>query len=336
MKAKARKTQGGWQVEAPALPGFGDGEELEVLYLREGLLMLARPGILEEMKEKGQKEAGPQEKRKESPAAGAPAAAASSSPSPTKPRILSSTEAALVRRLTAIRFEERTVPSVAKKISVLEKKMLDGLVGRRLIEVFKNPKYKEGVYNISRELFNAVSMPEEEEKGAHAGGSGQAGAESGAAEKEKNRMGVAEKENGITKAAARTDIPFPVPTSRVSFQSQDAKVPLNSPLHLAKFGYMVLDSENEARAVMEGVKDVQKSDPVKGVRGFDRKYYVLRRSFMAQNQAKMLQRLEQGDANAETVSKDTGLSPTAVQVLLMILADDGEVLEKKRGMWGRA
>ncbi len=322
MKAKVKRGENGWLVALPPTCGLFENEELDVLSLRDGLLMLAREGVMEEMKEK--------EKNDEEAAKSPPIIRPSDSPSPIKPRVLSPPEAALVRKLTAIRFEERTVPQVAKKIGAIEKKLLDGLVARRLIEVFKNSKYKDGVYNISQGVFHAVSAQEGGEKN------------------KQETPGTLEVPFPVP--GARNELPGPAPRgppapsqrtqaaiSREPASSiADSKIPINSPAHLQRFGYMVLDNENEARAVMESVKDVQKSDPVKGVRGFDRKYYVLRRSFMAQHKDALLARLDAGDANSDTVAKDTGLSAAAASVLLMILADDGEVLEKKKGMWGRA
>ena len=54
------------------------------------------------------------------------------------------------------KFDPLEGACMAKGI-VIEKKVLEQLVARRLVEVFKNAKYKEGVYNISQKVYAAVA-----------------------------------------------------------------------------------------------------------------------------------------------------------------------------------
>ena len=297
MKAKVKRTGEGWQVLLPSITGFNDGEEADVLTLREGVFLVSRAGMLEQM----QKEHGAQ--------GVIPARAQAPSSNSV---MLKEAEVSLVHKLMDIRFQERSVPSTNKKLKANELALLEGLMERGIVSIFKNAKYKEGVYNIPRDVFRAVASPGEKQEGPARGQ---------VLARKEIFEGLAPVVSGVKESPARqTPVapasPAPAPMySRASLpQSEDGKIAVNSPAHLQKYGYMVLDNENEARQVMEGVQSVQKSDPVKGVRGFDRKYYVLRKSFLSQHQAPVLAILDGWDANSETVAKDLNITPTAAQV----------------------
>jgi len=282
-------------LPAGALEGFSGANEADVLILGPGTLLISKPGLLEERMRQEMK-----------------SSAGTNRPSLTKE------ESDLVRKLSAIRYEERVVPATQKRLNTGERTLLDGLVKRGVLIIYKSAKYKEGVYDIPREWFHAISQgadaptpssPRPVPTGPH---------EAASSARPSN---IASKPPDISR-------PMPI--------SSSANVPLNSVSHLQKFGYMVLDNENEARTIMESIKDVQKNDGVKGVRGFDRRYYVLRRSFMGQHQARVLELLEPGPAHSDTIAAELKLPPAAALVLLMVLADEGEVLEKKKGMWEKA
>ena len=337
MRAVIKRTATSGQITLPpaALAALSGGDEVDVWVLRKGVVLLTESGALERGDEK--KEGEEKEKiplagmasalksagRTPEPAYPMAAAMARNAPAPapaqkkSQPIILSSDETAVVRKLLAIRFEERTVPQVAKKIGAGEKKVLDALVTRRLIEVFKNSKYKEGVYNISQKVYEAVASP----------------------------MNGAAKEGGAepaNRAAPKYDIQNPetsknenMPAVASSVRSLDDP-PINSAEHLARFGYMVLNTESEAKMAMMQIQPMLKTDDVRGIRGFDKRYYVLRRSFLHQYAGLVLAQLDAGPATADKIAAALGLPSEAVSVILMIMADEGEVIEKRRGAWERA
>ncbi len=315
MRAAIKRTASSGQITLPpaALAALSGGDEVDVWVLRKGVVLLTESGALEGMDEKKGKE-----EAKEKNALTAPLPA---SPAPKPKSVLSADEVSVVRKLLTIRFEERTVPAVAKKIGAAEKKTLDALVARRLIEVFRNAKYKEGVYNISQKVYEAAAAPmnemakKEVMEPARSVGSEPA-----------NKTGVASAPLAFSSASARP----------LAYPSSSGAPPINSAEHLAKFGYMVLNTENEAKMAMMQIQPMLKTDDVRGIRGFDKRYYVLRRSFLHQYAGLVLAQLDAGPATAEKISEALGLASEAVGVILMIMADEGEVIEKRRGDWERA
>lgn len=315
MRATIKRTATTGQVILPpaALASLEGCDEVDVWVLRKGVVLLTESGALERWDEKKEGE-----KEKIPPAAGGPIKSADhalglvparNAPAPASPAApaqlskksqamtLSPDEMSMLRKLLTIRFEERTVPQVAKKIGAAEKKVLDALVARRLIEVFKNAKYKEGVYNISQRVYEAVAAP-------------------------------------LQPPAERTNAPQ---SPQLAFStSASGTPPINSADHLARFGYMVLNTEAEAKMAMMQIQPMLKTDDVRGIRGFDRRYYVLRRSFLHQYAGLVLAQLDAGPSTADKIASALGLAGEAVSVILMIMADEGEVIEKRRGTWERA
>lgn len=309
MKAKIKQKSDGFALTLPSSLNLADNEELEVIMLQDGLFMLAKEGVLDNLREDKKERAG-QEKSKEEKTQQKQQAL-------EKKHLLSRAEVDVLKKISAIRFEERTVPFVMKQISPVEKKLLDGLVERKIIEVYVDKKYPNGVYNLSERLFRFLSNSRYLEKD----------------EKEKKSS-----TQSIQSTAPKQPQAKQAGKAAPDFAStaREQKAPLNTIEHLQKYGYMILNDENEARALMDKIQQMQKSEGVRGIRGFDKKYYVLRRSFLSQHQAKIIGRLNRGDTSIDELSEELKIEPDAIKVILEILADDGEVLEKRKGIWCRA
>ncbi|MFH1094714.1 MAG: hypothetical protein V1728_00675 [Candidatus Micrarchaeota archaeon] len=247
-------------------------------------------------------------------------------------------EQALLHKLSLVAFKDRLVPPVDNMLDEQERRTLQALLERKVISIYKNEKYPKGVYNIPRGVYIHAA------RGADGMGEGGRNAQSGAGGgiiKPYAPAGPGAS-NGRTappyERAGRTGgspaPAYPAYPSSPSFISKPGD--LNTVEHLIAKGYMVLDNENEAKTVMPHINAKLKNETVKGIRGFDRKYYVLRRSFLMEYESRLLPILDAGAANVKTLGEKLGLDENAVTVLLMILGDDGEVIELKKGMWRRA
>jgi len=75
-------------------------------------------------------------------------------------------ELAVVKKLEAIRFDQRTPKKVGEALSDAEKRVLDALVSSKVIEFFKSAKYKEGVYSIPRDIYKIARGEKPEEAAA--------------------------------------------------------------------------------------------------------------------------------------------------------------------------
>ncbi len=289
--------------------------EADVVVLRTGLLLVASPGVLSEIVSE----------RMGGSSQSAAALAASSIRPPLTPAWLaqlSSEEMALLRKLSAVRFEERIVPEIDRLLSAVEKKLLLQLSARKLVSIFKNPKYPKGVYNLSPVAYAAGAHPQEVKLAAAA-------------------VPISNTAPSFAGGASRAHSASSVSSSPSAPPAAIASIPLralsiNTVEHLVALGYMVLDNENDAKRAMPEITARLKNDDVKGIRGFDKRYYVLRRSFLMEYEGPLLALVDLGPATPDELAAKMNLTSEAVRVLLMILGDEGEVIEKRRGNWVRA
>jgi len=218
--------------------------------------------------------------------------------------MFSESEKSLVRKLLAIRFERRTPAEVSKALSKDEKALLESLMKRNAVQVFHGGKYaKEGVYNISDAAFNAVREPQPDAWQA-----------------------------GGTKSA----VAAPAPPRQPKNEPVSAAPPISSPAHLEKFGWMVLDTDSDARNFANSFPEKIKSGTVRGVRAFDRKFYFVSRGFVEAWEKEVQLALGKGDKTDSEIAGEIGLAEGGCRALLYHLCESGEVMEKKKGKFARA
>lgn len=100
---------------------------------------------------------------------------------------------------------------------------------------------------------------------------------------------------------------------------------------LGKKGYLVL-SEKEALAMMGKLKEHLKRGELRGLKGFDNNYYVINSKFFAESSRKILKALDKERSIGE-IMKATRMDEDAVKAVLNFLAESGEVIEKRKGVY---
>ncbi len=100
---------------------------------------------------------------------------------------------------------------------------------------------------------------------------------------------------------------------------------------LGKEGYLVL-GEKEALALMGKLKERLKRGELRGLKGFDNNYYVINTKFFAESSRKILKALDKERGIGEIV-KATRMDEDAVKAVLNFLAESGEVIEKRKGVY---
>ncbi len=260
VELKVAKTKEGILLSGSIPSELSSAASLEIFPLRDGAYLLTARGFLERKEGAGaEKKAGGKlfEKEKE-----------------------------VVRKLLAIRFEQRLPAEVAKALSKDERAVLDELMKKDVVQVFHGGKYaKTGVYNVSDAAFYAVREPAS-----------------------------------------------PVAGARVP----EAALPASSNAHLEKSGWMVLETDLEARNFANSFPDKIKSGEVRGVRAFDRKFYFVSRGFVQEWERKVQLALGKSEKDEEEIAAEVGLAPGGCRALLYHLCETGEVMEKKKGKFARA
>lgn len=98
-------------------------------------------------------------------------------------------------------------------------------------------------------------------------------------------------------------------------------------------GFVVLDNEFEAKRLSGELEKEVKRGNVIGVRGFDKKYYVVSKEFLKQASDKVLRELSKRDCNAKELALASKLRLDACIAALCILKEEGEVIEKRKGVF---
>ncbi|HSB47538.1 MAG TPA: hypothetical protein VLD37_05980 [Candidatus Bilamarchaeum sp.] len=234
-------------VELP--PEMASCEEVEIFQLREGYYLLSVPlgkGATAPPREKGQ---------------------------------VSEEERAVLRKLLSIRFENRTPAYVGKALSGSELEVLRELEQRRLVNVFRGNKYKDGVYNINDSIYPLLAK-------------------------------------GAEQAAPQA-------------HPSDAAGSLSS---LNSRGFAIISDKREALALSEQLSSEIKSGTVVGIKGFDGKFYLVTKNYLS-TAARAIEAALKEEMDALAIASAAKLEPDGCMAVLRLLAENGEIIEKKRGVF---
>jgi len=108
--------------------------------------------------------------------------------------------------------------------------------------------------------------------------------------------------------------------------------PADSIVALRSRGYVVIADRREALMLSEQLGADMKSGAVVGVKGFDGKFYIVSRNYFNSAQASIGAALKE-DMDAPSVASATKLDPEGCLAVLRLMAENGEIIEKKRGVF---
>jgi hypothetical protein len=124
--------------------------------------------------------------------------------------------------------------------------------------------------------------------------------------------------------------PKPVKQPMVHLQ---AKVENENVLKLEVDGFIVLQTEQEASSLSLSLEDSIRSGKVLGIRAFNKKFYIVLRSFFEQNSGKIIKDLKAGPKSVTELEKSTSLDEDAIRAMLYLLSEQGDVSERRRDVF---
>jgi hypothetical protein len=210
---------------------------------------------------------------------------------------ITTAERFVLKKLLAIRFEKRTPPYVAKELSEQEQFVLRELEHKGFVNVFRGQKYKDGVYNISDSIYPLLSQ---------SGQKASAGA--------------------VPRAAGAAVVPGTIPEATTQQRYPGVSNLLNTR------GFIIINDKNEARSLSEQLASEMKSGAVVGVKGFDGKFYAVTRTYFTKSQATITAVMKE-PMDADSIAAATKLEPDGCRAVLRLMAENGDVIEKKRGIF---
>lgn len=200
----------------------------------------------------------------------------------------------VLRKLLSIRFENRTPAFVGKALEQRELEILRELERRRLVNVFRGDKYREGVYNINDKIYPLLS------------GRAEARAES--------------RPEGRIEARSQEAPPSHSASPGVSLSALNSR------------GFAIITDKREALALSEQLSSEIKGGSVVGIKGFDGKFYLVTKNYLTDSAAAISSVLKE-EMDVAAISSAARLEPDGCVAVLRLLAENGEIIEKKRGVF---
>ncbi|RLG19941.1 hypothetical protein DRN67_01320 [Candidatus Micrarchaeota archaeon] len=202
-------------------------------------------------------------------------------------------ELGVVRKLESVKFSERTPRRISELLSSAEKRVLDGLVENGIIKLFRSVKYREGVYNIPKRIYELARAV----KG----------------EKREKMEKAEEKKQERKPAAVDSDDPEQI---------------------LEQRGYLIVERERDVKAISDRLYRKVKNGEIMGVRGFDKRFYLARKGFYSALSERIERAMKGKKAQSvREIAEQAKVKEDECAVVLNLMREEGEVLEKKKGVY---
>jgi hypothetical protein len=208
---------------------------------------------------------------------------------------LSNEEIAVLKKLDTLRYNMRSKQNVEKILNNDERKILYGLMKKNIVKVFTN-EGKQELYSISKDVYDKFLMRKKEGEKKIAEGP----------KKEINSSLEIKEKYGI--------------------EHEDVK-------KLEEKGYVVLQTEAEAASISIALEESIKQGFVIGIRSFNKKFYIMLRSFFDKYAPQIIKILGGGEAKVEDIARMLGIEEEAARGILYLLAESGDVSEKKKDLF---
>lgn len=100
---------------------------------------------------------------------------------------------------------------------------------------------------------------------------------------------------------------------------------------LDRRGYTV-GSSKDLKEIIEKNKSAIKSGRIKGLKGFDGRFYIARMDYISRMSPLVIKQLDQ-EREINEIARNLNVEPDAVRTILHLLAEAGDVIEKRKGVY---
>lgn len=214
-------------------------------------------------------------------------------------RRFSPEELGVLKKLDTLRYSDRTEENVEKKLSEAEMPVLKSLLGRKAVELFKSKK-SGGilVYSIPKDVYDNFLM-----------------------RKKPQRPAQYEARQPAQEPGAQ----------RAAFQALKESMPGNENVKkMEEQGFVVLPTEAEASSLSLALEESIRQGLVLGTRAFNKKFYIVLRQFFDQYSGKVVECMRSGKSRTGEIAESAGLSEDAARAILYLLAENGDVSERRK------
>ncbi len=216
---------------------------------------------------------------------------------------LNDEEIAVLKKLDTMRYPERTAEKVATMLNPAEKETLRQLVKRKVVVVFKSEKDDNQLYSISKSIYDRFLM-----------------------RKRLQAAPAPRPQQQAPRIFQRPEFRGAAPTLHPAETNENVQ-------KLEKNGYIVLQTEGEASSVSMSLEESIRRGQVLGTRAFNKKFYIVMRSFMDRKADPVIKELREGASKVSEIAERTRMDEDAVRAVLYMLSENGDVSEKKRDVF---
>lgn len=273
--------------------GLKEGDEIDFFKYSDKYFMVAKKDdILKLMMQQNQ-----------------PKSAQAQPPKQTGPPIsISAEELGVLKKLDAIKYGERTKEKLRQALNANEKKVLVGLVKRKLVSPFKKAGDTVAKYGIAKSVYNQYLFGKREPLSARP-----------------------------SQKPVTIQIPQALMPQKLEQEPKKWEQKLTgSHIYLDMLeqnGYLVVANQAEAGAISAELEQSIRTGQVVGTRAFNKKYYITLKSFVSKNAQKLFKAIGTKNTSVPDLSKATGIDEEGIRAILYILAEQGEVTETRRDIF---
>ena len=211
---------------------------------------------------------------------------------------LSAEQITVLKKLDTIRYNVRTKDNVDKLLSESEKSTLNQLLKQKAVNLFKSDKAQDPLYGISKSVYDKFLM-------------------------RKNSAIVIQQPQPSAKAAAPARA-FKIPLLKKSADDNPYVIKLE------ENGFLVLQTEAEASSMSLALEESIRQGFVLGTRAFNRKFYIVLRTFIEKNSANIVKAIRSGSNKVSEIAKEANIDEDGTRAILYLLSESGDVSEKRR------
>lgn len=211
---------------------------------------------------------------------------------------------AVLKKIDTLRFDNRTPENVSKLLDEQEKRILQRLIASKSVNIFK--KNNKDLYSISKSVYDRFLMRK-------------------AANAVPARIEPAQPAKPLPPASKYISSPKPQPAAPGDESLNDDSVK-----SLEKNGFLVLQTEAEAGRVSLLLEQSIRHGQILGTRAFNKKFYIVRRTYFDKNSAGILKKLREEPYKVSELAKALSIEEDGARAILYLLSENGDVSEKKR------
>jgi hypothetical protein len=125
---------------------------------------------------------------------------------------------------------------------------------------------------------------------------------------------------------------YPLLTGRGRPAAKKQEQPTDPISILNSRGFLIMDDKDQALKLSRQLGEEIKKGSVRGVKGFDGRFYAVTSSYLSSAQEKILAVLKDA-MDLDSIATATKLESGACVAVLKLMAEKGEIIEKKKGLF---